>query len=94
MGLPALAEAMGQLAIPDAEAGHETWRQFYRQLQQISIQHRDLGHEWPLSREQTALYVRYLEATRLFVDCLRLATLPDRETFENQLLLPPTLAPF
>ncbi len=89
MGLTALAEAVEQLAVPDVAAPREAWQQFYHQLQQLSIQQRDIGHEWPLSLAQTELYMRYLEATELFVDCLQLATLPNRETFENQLLLPP-----
>ena len=92
IGRTTLTKALGGLSVPNLEADSETWWQFYDQLQRISIQHHDIGHEWPLSVEQTELLVRYLEATQLFVACLRLATLPDRETFENQLLLPPTPA--
>ncbi|HRQ37672.1 MAG TPA: hypothetical protein PLD25_07135 [Chloroflexota bacterium] len=34
--------------------------------------------------------VNYLQANLLFVECLKLATVPDRAAIENQILLPPT----
>ena len=43
---------------------------------------------WELSEEQADLLARYLEANRLLLECLAVASVPDREAIEAQMLLP------
>ncbi|MCP4360305.1 MAG: hypothetical protein GY796_20045, partial [Chloroflexi bacterium] len=40
------------------------------------------------SKKQIDLYIAYVKATRLLVDCLPLAMVSDRAGIEDQLLLP------
>jgi hypothetical protein len=50
---------------------------------------RDLGYIPDFSHEQTEKLMIYLQTSKLFVDCLNLAYVSDREAIENKLLLPP-----
>jgi hypothetical protein len=52
-------------------------------------QHRDIGHEWELSLEQAKRFADYLQASKLLLDCLQLASVADRTAIEERLLLPP-----
>jgi len=89
LSLPTLAQALDSLPWPDENGSAVDLNAFNRQLRAVALEHRDVGHQWKLSREQWALLADYLEANRLLVECLQVATLPDRAAVEAQLLLPP-----
>jgi hypothetical protein len=55
------------------------------------IQHRNIGHDWQLSKQDRDLFKKYLEANQLLVECLKsecYVTRTVREEIENTLLLP------
>lgn len=90
--LPDLQTALAALPLPTANATDAELQAFATRLAEIARAHRDLGHEWNLSKEQHELLEKYLQANLLFVECLNLAYVPDRAAIENQILLPPTMS--
>jgi hypothetical protein len=52
------------------------------------IEHRDIGHDWNFTEEQSQTLNRYLYATHLLVECLDVAYVTDREAIEDRLLRP------
>ncbi|MCP4538314.1 MAG: NACHT domain-containing protein [Chloroflexi bacterium] len=90
LGLNALYQALSALAPPAAGASAKDWSTFANRLQEIMIEHRDIGHNWNFTREQTQRLDRYFYAAELLVQCLNLAVVTDRAAIENRLLLPPT----
>ncbi len=89
--MPDLQVALATLPLPTANANNTELEIFATRLQEIARTYRDLGHEWNLSHLQVSLLKRYLEADRLFVECLNRANVPDRAAIENQILLPPDM---
>ncbi len=66
----------------------EAWTQQFRQ---IMIEHRNIGHDWQLSRSQQDLLQKYYDANKLLVDCLKSECSANRQVLkhiENTLLLP------
>jgi hypothetical protein len=90
--LPDLQVALDALPLPTANASNAELQTFAVRLQEIARTHHDLWHEWKLSNEQVELLEQYLQANLLFVECLKLAYVPDRAAIENQILLPPGLS--
>jgi hypothetical protein len=78
------------LTVPADHASPLRWEAFAEDLRQIMINHRDIGHErFYLTEEQASRLNKYQEANILFISCLRLAYVSDRDGIENSLLLPP-----
>jgi hypothetical protein len=50
-------------------------------------------HKWDLTTEQAQLLDRYLAACHIYVRCLVVANVSNREELENRLLLPPEAKP-
>jgi predicted NACHT family NTPase len=63
-----------------------------RELRNIMIKHRNIGHFWPLNLDQVKLLNQYLEATLFLVKCLNskscYITRSVRQEIEDTLLLP------
>jgi energy-coupling factor transporter ATP-binding protein EcfA2 len=89
IGLDELADALEHLNVPTADAAQNEWQSFSNVLQTLMHQHRDIGHEWELSLEQAKRFADYLQASKLLLDCLQLASVADRTAIEERLLLPP-----
>ena len=62
---------------------------FNEDLQEIMFTHRDLGHDWKLTKAQINQMTRYFEANLLLAECLKLAYVSDRQAIEDSLLLLP-----
>ncbi|WP_420717360.1 NACHT C-terminal helical domain 2-containing protein [Leptolyngbya sp. NK1-12] len=64
------------------------WRE---QLRAVTIEHRNIGHDWPFNQEQKELLNQYYDANLLLVDCLNsdcYVSREVREKIEATLLLP------
>lgn len=89
LGERAFVQALNALPLPSLGAEPYALRTFGKQVRQLAILCRDVGHEWELSETQWDLLARYLAANQVLLECLEVATLPDREAIKSQLLLPP-----
>jgi predicted NACHT family NTPase len=86
--------------LPDTSS--ENHRDFYRwwkangkawteQLRTISIEHRNIGHDWQFSKSQKILLQQYSDANKLLIECLNsdcCVSREVRELIESTLLLP------
>ena len=81
--------ALLALPMPAPNASGATWQGFAKQLREILIKHRDIGHEWNLSEADEEFLESYLTANLRLVECLELAAVTDREGIKSRLLLPP-----
>ena len=77
------------LQVPSWDASAEVWQAFADELQSIMIAHRNIGHNWNFTEQQTKCLNTYLQANRLLVECLNVAYVSDRPAIEDSLLLPP-----
>jgi hypothetical protein len=94
LGFDELAEELDKSSIPLKETSETEWQEFAKRLQVLMIQHRDIGHDWDLTRRQETLLADYLDATGLLQDCLELAFMPpdEKKAMLNRLYLPPAQA--
>jgi hypothetical protein len=92
LGLEELIGDLVYLNLPEDDAQLSEWGRFANKLQAIMIRHRDIGHEWALTKKQESRLADYLNATRLLRDCLDLAFMsPDeKKVMLNSLYLPLT----
>ncbi|MEG4342687.1 NACHT domain-containing NTPase [Microcoleus sp. A003_D6] len=95
--MQALEELKKQLPLPDGDK--EIFRQWWqangevwtRQLRQIIISYRNIGHDWRFSEQQKSLLRKYYDANKLLVDCLKIGCNVSpavRQEIEETLLLP------
>ncbi len=95
--MQALEEIKKQLPHPDGDK--EIFRQWWqangqawtRQLRQITISYRNIGHDWQFSEQQKSLLRKYYDANKLLVDCLKIGCNVSpavRQEIEETLLLP------
>jgi len=89
IGMRELHQALSVLTLPTVDSSLEEVEAFADALQTIMIEHRDIGHDWDFTREQTQRLERYFYAAELLVQCLDLTHVTDRAAIENRLLLPP-----
>lgn len=91
LGSERLAEELRALSLPTDKTTGAERHQFANKLRLIMIRHRDIGHEWNLTKAQESRLADYIHATRLLQDCLELATMPleEKKTVLNSLYLPP-----
>jgi hypothetical protein len=88
--LSKLYQDLNFLQCPLLEHSTEVWHEFAISLQLIIKAHRDIDTQaWYLREEQEALLQGYLEAVKLLLDCLKVATVTNRKAIEKLLLLPP-----
>jgi predicted NACHT family NTPase len=69
----------------------ENGRVWTEELRAITIEHRNIGHDWQFSEEQEKLLQQYYDANMLLVDCLNsdcYVSREVREEIEGSLLLP------
>ncbi len=87
---PDLIQALAGLTVPLPNAVPEVWEQFSKQFEEILRNHRDLEYAWNLKRKQLRQLTIYLEANKLFLDCLDVADyVSNRQVLKDSLLLPP-----
>ncbi|MCY7383437.1 MAG: hypothetical protein LH628_12800 [Microcoleus sp. CAN_BIN18] len=95
--MQALEEIKKQLPHPDGDK--EIFRQWWqangqawtRQLRQITISYRNIGHDWQFSEQQKSLLRKYYDANQLLVSCLKSGCNVSpavRQEIEENLLLP------
>jgi predicted NACHT family NTPase len=95
--MQALQEIKKQLPHPDGDK--EIFRQWWqangqvwtRELRQIIISYRNIGHDWQFSEQQKSLLRKYYDANKLLVYCLNSASNVSpavRQEIEETLLLP------
>ncbi len=75
----------------DQQVNGKAWTE---QLKDITLQHRNIGHNWQFSSAQAALLEQYYRANKLLVACLNsdcYVTRSVREEIEATLLLPQSL---
>ena len=94
---------LAALSLPAPDDDAETWQAFakafaavldkyqdaWNPYRQIAVPDEDAALFTSLSNQHLDVWVRYLAANKLLVDCLKIAYVPDREAIEDQLLLPP-----
>ena len=85
-----------QLPFIDNREGYEQWwktngKAWTEQLRAVTIQHRNIGHDWQFTDAQKQLLQQYYGANRLLVDCLNSDCYVSREVrddIEATLILP------
>jgi NACHT domain len=89
-----LVKELDALSIPTEKAVAAKWQEFADELRVLTIQYRDIGHEWNLTAIQEKRLFAYLYATSLLQDCLELAFMPpdEKKAMLNSLYLPPVKA--
>jgi predicted NACHT family NTPase len=98
---PELRQALQQLReqLPNPDSGEERFKQWEqakrkawtKQLREMMIKHRNIGHDRQFSNEQRELLKQYYQANKLLIDCLNNASTvtPEvRSHIEETLLLP------
>jgi predicted NACHT family NTPase len=98
---PELMQALGELKkqLPHPDCDKEIFRQWWeangevwtRQLRQIIIFYRNIGHDWQFSEHQKSLLKQYYDANKLLVYCLNSGCNVSpavRQEIEETLLLP------
>lgn len=83
-----LRTALAGLSVPSAAADAAAWQAFHEQVEAILLRHWVLTQFWELSPKQADLLARYLAANQLLLECLAVASVPNREAIEAQMLLP------
>ena len=66
------------------------YEQWTKELRQVCIDHRNIGHDWQFTKEQIKLLNQYYEANLLLVECINRSDISEqvREEIESTLLLP------
>jgi predicted NACHT family NTPase len=95
---PDLAQALKQLKDkqPDPDGDREKWwktngEAWKEQLRAVTIQYRNIGHDWQFSKQQIEVLKQYYDANKLLIDCLNSDCYVSREVrqeIEDTLLLP------
>lgn len=89
VGETALSLALRGLDIPDANSPQAAWQRLADELATLMQTHRDFRFDWVLEREDVDRFNEYLDANELLVQCLKLASVTDREGIMERLFLPP-----
>ncbi len=94
LGLNKFAKELAALSIPTYKATAVEWQEFTDKLRALTIEYRDIGHEWNITAIQNVRMTRYIRATELLRDCLELAFMPpdDKKAMLNSLFSPPVKA--
>lgn len=81
-------KSLDVLTVPNENASAEAWQSFNGDMEHVLMTQWGLEQFWEFTETQVELLTKYLEATKLLVECLQVAYVPDRERIENRLLLP------
>ncbi|MEM7113848.1 MAG: NACHT domain-containing protein [Chloroflexota bacterium] len=84
-----IADKLRQQPWPTASADDTAWSEFTANLQDILRKRGFIPHK-DLSKEQWKMLDTYLQGNQLLLECLDLATVPNRSTVEDRMLLPPS----
>jgi predicted NACHT family NTPase len=90
---PALKELKAQLP-SDRNEFHQWWKNhgedWTKELRQVCIKHRNIGHDWQFTNEQAELLNQYYAANLLLVECMNRSYVSKqvREEIESTMLLP------
>ena len=76
---PPLFNALTLLSLPLVNAPLNEWEQFIQSFRNITIEHRNIGWYWQLSREQSRHMSEYFKAYELLLYCLDVSYVRDRE---------------
>ncbi len=87
-GLVAQLNAL-MASFPSQTATQNQWQQFTGQFRQLLQHERNIAHQWELTLSQLSILSNYLAANSLLVECLKIATVSDREAIKENLLTPP-----
>ena len=90
--------------LPDPDGNKEIYKQWWKtngqawtkQLREMMIWHRNIGHDWQFSEQQQEFLRQYYDANLLLVDCLNSScnvTPSVRNEIEETLLLPTKMLP-
>ena len=82
------AQQLRLLVVPEPSANAQAWQGLADQLDAV-MQQRGLLQDWYFTGEQIDKLNTWLAANELFVQCLKLAVVPDRQALLNRLLAPP-----
>ncbi len=98
---PKLGQSLQELKeqLPDLDSNEWKFRQWWevkgqvwaKQLRELLLEHRNIGHDWQFSDRQKKLLKQYYHANKLLVDCLNSDCYVSREVrqeIEDTLLLP------
>ena len=72
----------------------ENGQYWAKQLRNVMIEHRDIGHDWEFTKKQKKRLEKYLDANKLLLDCLKeclnhgYVNRIVREEIESTLFLP------
>lgn len=88
-GLDDLTQQLAVHIIPLPGASAQEWHRYADALFAILHDLRALGHPWSLRPEDIDKLKDYFYANELLVQCLKVATVSDRQAILNGLLLPP-----
>jgi hypothetical protein len=79
-------EALNKLIAPTKMNDQSSWQAFTDGLLMVMREHRDLVPNWRLEQTQIDQLTEYFQANELFVQCLKLAVVKDRQSILNSLL--------
>lgn len=77
--------------IPHSTATLQEWQHYAAVLFEI-LQQQELDREWVFSNEQSERLNRYFAANELLIQCLKVATVTDRQMLIKGVLEPPSVA--
>jgi predicted NACHT family NTPase len=95
IGLTGLAQELNELQLPqydDWGTDNPEWILFRRRMTDLARNHLQRRFDWNFSESAGYIVVDYLYASLLYLECLNVAVVTDRESFKDRLLRPPTNA--
>jgi hypothetical protein len=87
--LTEFAMALSALKAPTVKDEADRWRKFTIEFEDILYKYRGIICAWDFKEDQVAIFARYFYAAQLFIECLNLAAVSNRDTIVNRLFLPP-----
>lgn len=87
----ALTQAIQALKVPKMNAGTHSWKEYNSRIREITVQYRNIGHDWQWTQADKKVLDDYNNATILLAQCLSLASVDKatRKKIEESLFLPP-----
>jgi len=91
LGFDSVADVLKQIIPQSQYSTADDWKLLVRDTltKYSETENNIVGKPWSFTDEQTQLLSNYFDANKLLLDCLKLATISDREAIKNSLFLPP-----
>jgi NACHT domain len=91
LGFPLLATELSEVAKSLPYQTSKEYGLLKNRIRTLILNHRDIGHEFSFTDEETEHLIAYFDANRLLKECLELATMPReiKEEILDGLFLPP-----